>query len=63
MLSLHEIAMLLVVKNAPCQIGPGRVDLHALLALQLVTVERPVAGLLLARVTPRGDAFLRAIAR
>ena len=63
MLSPHEIATLMMVKNAPCWIGPDRAELHALLDLELVTVERHVPGFLLAHVTPRGHAVLRAIAR
>lgn len=63
MLSPHEIATLILVKDAPCRIEPGRAELDALLDLELVTVERPTVGFPLPQVTPRGDAILRAIAR
>jgi hypothetical protein len=63
MLSPHEIATLMVVKNAPGRIESGLGDLNALLDLKLLTVERAVAGYSFARVTPRGDAVLRAISR
>ncbi|NPT61274.1 hypothetical protein [Paraburkholderia elongata] len=63
MLSPHEIATLMLVKDAPGRIDPGRAELHALLDLELVTVERPAAGFPLPNVTPLGDAILRSIAR
>jgi hypothetical protein len=63
MLSPHEVATLMLVKQAPCRIELGRAELHALLDLDLVKVERPAAELPLHHVTPRGDAVLRAFAR
>ena len=63
MLSPHEIATLMLVKDAPGHIDLGRAELHALLDLELVMVKRPAAGSPLPHVTPLGDAILRAIAR
>jgi hypothetical protein len=63
MLSPHEIATLMLVKDAPGRIESGRAELHALLTLELVTVERPAAGFPFLQVTPRGDTILHAISR
>ncbi|MCG5078303.1 hypothetical protein [Paraburkholderia tagetis] len=63
MLSAHEIATLMLVKDAPERMDVDRMELWALRELQLVEMEPPEAGLPMARVTPRGDAVLRAIAR
>jgi hypothetical protein len=63
MLSPHEVATLMLVKHAPCRIEPGLAELHALVDLDLVAVEGPVAEFSLHHVTPRGDAVLRAFAR
>ena len=61
MLSPHEVATLLLVKDAPERIEADRAELGALRALQLI--DSPEAGFPIPRVTPRGDAVLRAIAR
>jgi hypothetical protein len=63
MLSPHEVATLLLLKDAPERIEADRAELGALRALQLIANESPEAGFLAPRVTPRGDAVLRAIAR
>ena len=63
MLSPHEVATLLLVKDAPGRIEPDRAELGALRALQLIVNDLPEAGFPIPRVTPRGDAVLRAIAR
>ncbi|WP_321814882.1 MULTISPECIES: hypothetical protein [unclassified Paraburkholderia] len=62
MLSHHEFATLLLLKDAPERIEPDRLELGALRDLQLIAVD-PAAGLPGLRVTARGDAMLRAIAR
>ncbi|CAG9208585.1 conserved hypothetical protein [Paraburkholderia tropica] len=62
MLSPHEIATLMLVKDAPDRVEAARIELGALHDLQLIEIGSP-AGLPFACVTPRGDALLRAIAR
>lgn len=63
MLSPHELATLLVVKNAPERIEPNRAELGALRDLQLIVMDRPDSVFPIPRVTSRGDAVLRAIYR
>ncbi|MEX3962816.1 hypothetical protein AB4Y42_11455 [Paraburkholderia sp. EG286B] len=63
MLSPHELATLMLVKDAPERMEMGRLELGALRELELIALELPDAGLPMPRVTPRGDAVLRAIAR
>lgn len=63
MLSPHELATLLLVKDAPERIEVDRAELGALRALQLIADEPRESGFASLRVTPRGDAVLRAIAR
>ena len=63
MLSPHELATLLLIKDAPERIEPDRLELGALRELQLVVIEPPESGLPVLRVTARGDAVLRAFAR
>jgi hypothetical protein len=63
MLSPHELATLLLVKDAPGRIEANRLELGALCDLQLIAIECPVSGLAVPRLTPRGDAVLRAFAR
>jgi hypothetical protein len=63
MLSPHELATLLLVKDAPERIEADRAELGALRELQLIANELPESGFPWPRVTPRGDAVLRAIAR
>lgn len=63
MLSPHELATLMLVKNAPERIEPDRMELGALRALELIDIGSPESGAALARVTPRGDALLRAVSR
>lgn len=63
MLSPHEIATLMLLKDAPGRIERGRAELDALLSLELVTEEHPAAGLPRLQVTPRGHTILRAVAR
>jgi hypothetical protein len=63
MLSPHEIATLLLVKDAPGRIETSRAEFDALLQLELIIVDRVTNGLPLPRLTPRGDAVLQAFAR
>lgn len=63
MLSPHELATLLLLKDAPGRIEMDRAELVALRALELVVDEPPESDIAYPRVTPRGDAVLRAIAR
>jgi hypothetical protein len=63
MLSPHELATLLLVKDAPGRIEADRAELGALRALELIANDLPEPGFPVPRVTPRGDAVLRAIAR
>ncbi|MFX1766916.1 hypothetical protein PWP93_30905 [Paraburkholderia sp. A1RI-2L] len=63
MLSPHELATLMLVKSAPEWIEPDRIELGALRELQLIDIGPQEFGVPLPRVTPRGDALLRAVAR
>jgi len=63
MLSPHEFATLLLVKDAPNQIDMEREELDALLERQLVQLERLASGLQQWRLTETGDSALRAIKR
>ena len=63
MLSPHEVATLLLVKDAPERIESDRAELGALHELQLIASEPAGPGFLFPRVTARGDAVLRAFAR
>ncbi|CAG9243403.1 hypothetical protein [Paraburkholderia unamae] len=63
MLSPHELATLMLVKNAPERMEVDRLELGALRELQLIEIEPHEVGLPVPRVTARGDAILRAIAR
>jgi hypothetical protein len=63
MLSPHEFATLLLVKDAPNQVEMDREELDALLERQLVQLERLASGNEKWRVTETGDTALRAIKR
>jgi hypothetical protein len=63
MLSPHEFATLLLVKDAPNQVDMERGELDALLERQLVQLERLASGREQWRVTESGDSALRAIKR
>ncbi|MFC0398305.1 hypothetical protein [Paraburkholderia rhizosphaerae] len=63
MLSPHEFATLLLVKDAPNQVDMQRQELDALLERQLVQLERLASGRQQWRVTESGDSALRAIKR
>ena len=63
MLSPHEFATLMLVKDAPDQIGLNRAELDTLLECQLVALEQLASGLQRPRLTRDGDAVLQAVAR
>ncbi|WP_322048007.1 hypothetical protein [Paraburkholderia sp. J67] len=63
MLSPHEIATLILVKGATERMDDTRIELVALRALNLIAIDQRDTGVSVVRVTPRGDALLRAIAR
>jgi hypothetical protein len=59
MLSPHEFATLLLIKNAPQQVEMDRDELDALLERQLIELEQLPTGQRL-KVTVSGDLTLRA---
>lgn len=63
MLSPHEFATLLLVKDAPNQVDMDREELDALLEQQLVQLERLGSGHHQWRLTESGDSAIRAIKR
>jgi len=63
MLSPHEFATLMLVRNAPDHTDLNRADLDALLERQLVALEKLASGRLSFNVTERGYLFLRAVTR
>lgn len=64
MLSPHEFATLMLIRNAPDQIGHGHANLDELVQRRLVTLNRPLSGKQHAYVVTRhGEAVLRAVAR
>ncbi|GJH38577.1 hypothetical protein [Paraburkholderia azotifigens] len=62
MLSAHEFATLMLVKDSADQIA-DRTELDALLERQLVAMEQLAGGGVLPRVTQEGDSLLRALSR
>ena len=62
MLSAHEFATLMLVKDSADQIA-DRTELDALLDRQLVAMEQLAGGGVLPRVTQEGDSLLRALSR
>jgi len=63
MLSPHEFATLMLVKNAQEQLDLDRADLDALLERQLVSLENLAQGRHVSLVTDRGDRVLKAVSR
>ena len=63
MLSPHEFATLMLLKDAPDQIDPARADLEALLERQLITLEKLTSGQRRPLVTLNGHSVLKAAAR
>ncbi|RQQ56085.1 hypothetical protein [Burkholderia stagnalis] len=58
MLSPHEFATLMLVRQAPDQLDMNRAELDALLERQLVTLEQCAAGGRRAYLTDEGRTFL-----
>jgi hypothetical protein len=63
MLSPHEFATLLLVKDSPTQVDMNRDELDALLERQLVELERLASGQQRPRLTATGSQALKAIRR
>lgn len=63
MLSPHEFATLLLVKDAPNQVDMDREELDALLEQQLVQLESLASGHQEWRLTESGDSAIKAIKR
>lgn len=63
MLSPHEFATLMLVKNAPDQIELGRAELDALLERQLISLENLASGRARLQITSEGDFILEVVAR
>jgi hypothetical protein len=63
MLSPHEFATLLLVKDAPQQVEMEREELDALLERQLVFLERLASGAHHVRLTDIGHLALKAMRR
>jgi hypothetical protein len=63
MLSPHEIATLMLLKDAPDPVDLDRADLEVLLERQLVTLEQLAHGQQRPLITVNGHTFLKAAAR
>ncbi|ANB72676.1 hypothetical protein WN982_08500 [Paraburkholderia sp. IMGN_8] len=63
MLSPHEFATLMLLKDAPDPIDLDRADLEALLERQLVTLEQLAHGQQRPLITINGYSVLKAAAR
>lgn len=63
MLSPHEFATLMLVKDAPDQLGLDRADLDVLLERQLVALETLASGLQRPQITGDGVSILKAVTR
>ncbi|MFC4522599.1 hypothetical protein [Cupriavidus pinatubonensis] len=63
MLSPHEIAALILVKEAPAPVDLDPADLDTLLEHQLVTLEKRPSDHARPRLTQRGDSLLKAVSR
>ncbi|MGN6806685.1 MAG: hypothetical protein ACTHJZ_12175 [Trinickia sp.] len=63
MLSLHEVAALLLVKDGHALKQIDRAELEMLSAHDLITLENRESTDIRARVTYRGESMLRAIGR
>ncbi|SDR54794.1 hypothetical protein SAMN05443245_7509 [Paraburkholderia fungorum] len=61
MLSLHEVATLLLIKDAPDRVGLDSPELGALSKLELVDMGPPDVVMPKPRVSARGHGMLRAL--
>ncbi|MFC0398804.1 hypothetical protein ACFFIG_10275 [Paraburkholderia rhizosphaerae] len=62
MLSAHEFATLLLIRNAPELTDLDRGELQTLLEQQLIALEQTVNGIAMPALTPVGLSLLRAMA-
>ena len=62
MLSPHEFATLMLIKDAPEQIDLNREELGTLLERQLVAFQKLASGIQRLQLTGNGNSLLRAIA-
>jgi hypothetical protein len=63
MLSPHEFATLMLLKDAPDRIDLDRADVEALLERQLVTLEKTTSGQRRPLLAINGHSILKAAAR
>lgn len=63
MLSPHEFATLMLLRDAPDQIEANRAELDTLLERQLVALEQAERGLRRPRITENGHSVLEAFSR
>lgn len=63
MLTPHEFATLMLIRDGRDQIDPDRVELGTLVERQLVALERLASGRERPHLTDDGDSILRAVAR
>jgi hypothetical protein len=63
MLSPHEFATLLLVKEAPDQLEMERAELDTLLERQLVMLEKLASGQAFPTLTSEGHSLLKAASR
>jgi hypothetical protein len=63
MLSPHEFATLMLLKDAPDPIDLDRAHVEALLERQLITLEKRMSGQRRPLITINGDSVLKAAAR
>ncbi|MGF6931063.1 hypothetical protein OKW41_000202 [Paraburkholderia sp. UCT70] len=63
MLSPHEFATLMLVKDAPDQIDLNRTELDTLLERQLIALEQLASGRQRPLLARDGDSVLQAVAR
>lgn len=63
MLSPHEFATLILVRDAPDQIEADRAELGTLLERELVALDEAERGIPRPRITPNGNSVLEAFAR
>jgi hypothetical protein len=63
MLSPHEFATLMLIKDAPDRVELGRAELDTLLERQLISLEDLASGRPRVHVTSDGDSILEAVSR
>lgn len=63
MLSPHEIATLILVRDAPDQIEANRAELSTLLERELIALDQAERGMARPRITETGNSVLQACSR